>query len=44
MAGFELYGAGAGPWVCVDSGIIWLDDVLLNSPGAGGIGVTHIEL
>jgi hypothetical protein len=30
--------AGAGPWLSIDSGIIWLDDPLLLTAAAGRAG------
>jgi hypothetical protein len=26
----DVFGGGSGPWVWVDQGIWWLDDVLLD--------------
>jgi hypothetical protein len=28
----DIYAGGCGPWVSVEQGIIWLDDILLNQP------------
>lgn len=27
---WEIYG-GSGPWICVEQGIIWTDDILLKT-------------